>query len=67
MVCRNCGDSIIAERFNLGYDYCMMHECIRKCMPTPRVAILGVHKSNPQVVSLDDSLLTANISYMRHK
>jgi hypothetical protein len=36
-------------------------------MPTPRVAVIGVHKSNPQVVSIDDALFTANVSYMKHK
>jgi hypothetical protein len=67
MTCTNCGKDILPERFELGYHYCMEHECIRKCMPTPRVAVIGVHKSNPQVVSIDDALFTANVSYMRHK
>jgi hypothetical protein len=67
MACRNCGGFIHPERFNLGYDYCMEHECMRKCMPRPKVAVLGVHKSNPQVVSIDDTIFTANVSYMRHK
>lgn len=64
MHCTNCGDEIIEERFELGYTYCMKHECIRKCMPTPRVAIIGVHKSNPQVVSIDNAEFTNKISYM---
>jgi hypothetical protein len=67
MYCRNCNADVDEERFLLGYDYCMSHDCIRNCMAKPRVAVLGVHKSNPQVVSLDDSLLTANVSYMTHK
>jgi hypothetical protein len=67
MNCANCGIAIPEERYNLGYHYCMSHDCIRECMSYPKVAVIGVHKSNPQVVSIDDPLLTANVSYMRHK
>lgn len=67
MVCKNCGSYVDPERFDLGYDYCMDNECIKECMPRPRVAVLGVHKSNPQVVSIDDSIFTNQVSYMRHK
>jgi hypothetical protein len=67
MSCSNCGSFVHPDRFALGYDYCMDHECIRLCMPRPRVAVIGVHKSNPQVVSVNDALFTANVSYMRHK
>lgn len=64
MSCKNCGGYVSVERFDLGYDYCMDHECIRLCMPKPRVAVLGVHKSNPQVVSIDNAEFTNNVSYM---
>lgn len=64
MSCKNCGAYVAQERFALGYDYCMDHECIRICMPKPRVAVLGVHKSNPQVVSIDNEEFTNNVSYM---
>jgi len=67
MKCRNCNAPVNSERYALGYEYCMNHECIRICMPKPRVAVLGVHKSNPQVVSIDDALFTDQVSYMRHK
>jgi hypothetical protein len=67
MSCRNCNAYVNPERFDLGYDYCFDHECMRICMARPKVAVIGVHKSNPQVVSVDDSIFTAQVSYMRHK
>lgn len=64
MNCKNCNDEVPEERWLAGYSYCMKMECVLDCMEKPRVAIVGVHKSNPQVVRLDSEEITRQESYM---
>lgn len=62
--CKYCGNEMDEER---PYDYCMEYECYEKGFAKASFVVLGVHKSNPIVCSVDDSLVTAQVSYMNHK
>lgn len=63
-ICKNCGDHYSDDRMEAGFDYCMDDECVAECMRPPMVVVLGVHKSNPQVVRWDSSEVTSKQSFM---
>lgn len=62
--CVYCDTQMDEER---PYDYCLKPECYKQGFAKPRFVVLGVHKSTPIVCAAEDSLVTANRSYMNNK
>lgn len=62
--CKFCNAEIVTERYELGYDYCMALDCVTMGMQVTHVVVVGVHKSNPQVLRVDSVEANRNVSYM---
>jgi hypothetical protein len=54
MLCTECGEVLLAERVELGYDYCTEPECQKRRHRGLRVTTVGVHKSADTVLIADD-------------
>ncbi len=63
MSCRYCGCDMHPEREEM-FDYCTREDCYKQGFRGPEYVVLGVHKSTPVIMSIRDSLVTANKSYM---
>jgi hypothetical protein len=50
MKCRNCGESLSAERVELGYDYCTEQPCVDECLKGLDVVAVHVNKASDQYV-----------------
>jgi hypothetical protein len=51
--CVTCGDEILQERAELGFDYCTKTKCVRENREGLTVVEIAQHKSNPEYVILD--------------
>lgn len=52
MKCVTCGDEILPERVELGFDYCTKPNCVRENHAGLVVAEIGQHKTNAEYVIL---------------
>lgn len=52
MTCVTCGDEIIPERVELGFNYCTKRPCVRENAKGLTVAEIGQHKTNAEYVIL---------------
>jgi hypothetical protein len=53
--CVTCGDEILQERAELGFDYCTKPACVRQNREDMVVVEIAQHKSNPEYVILRGS------------
>ena len=54
MLCTECGEALLDERVELGYDYCTKPMCQKKRHRGLKVTTVGVHKSADTLVVGDD-------------
>jgi hypothetical protein len=51
--CRTCGDAILPERVELGFDYCTKQRCVRENREGLAVVEIAQHKTNSEYVIVD--------------
>ena len=62
--CCFCGSLYPQERTELGYEWCMKCAEERPVLARPDFVVLGQHKAQPLVMSREDPLVIAKVSYM---
>jgi hypothetical protein len=53
-MCTECGEVLLEERIELGYDYCTKPECQKRRHRGLKVTTVGVHKSADTLILADD-------------
>ena len=48
--CRHCGDLVVEERVDAGYDYCLKPSCVEACIRPLSVVAVAVKISNCEAV-----------------
>lgn len=59
MTCVECGEQLLAERADLGYEYCTRPECQAKRHRGLTVTTVGVNKSADRLLIADDDEIRA--------
>jgi hypothetical protein len=63
-ICCFCSQEYPSERTALGYNWCIACAQAQPKLARQDFVVLGQHKSTPLVMSPDDPLVVAKVSYM---